>query len=302
MFFHLVDSTDKSTAETGLTGAAQICDVGSNSFTTAANGIVEIGSGIYSWTPASTEVDAAGSLAVRVTGTGAMDAFGVLQIEDPAAVAQAANVTQWNSATVATPAVSGVPKVDVTHAAGSTVQAANGYLQVNAIQWASTTIPAPTITGVPKVDTTHMDGSVVVKASGVLSVNVTRVADTAQTARDLGANLDVAVSTRLASASYTAPLDAAGTRAAVGLAFADLDTQLAAIAGYIDTEVGAVQADVSTLLDRVTAARMTYIDELAWRQGLDATKPVLVTPTAISFGSVTLGLSTVSTDTTIQRA
>lgn len=40
-------------------------------------------------------------------------------------------------------------------------------------------------------------------------------------------NLDAAVSTRLASASYTAPLDAAGTRTAVGLASANLDTQLA---------------------------------------------------------------------------
>lgn len=39
-------------------------------------------------------------------------------------------------------------------------------------------------------------------------------------------NLDAAVSTRLATAGYTAPLDAAGTRSAVGLASANLDTQL----------------------------------------------------------------------------
>lgn len=38
--------------------------------------------------------------------------------------------------------------------------------------------------------------------------------------------LDIAVSTRLATAGYTAPLDAAGTRTAVGLATANLDTQL----------------------------------------------------------------------------
>lgn len=41
--------------------------------------------------------------------------------------------------------------------------------------------------------------------------------------------LDVAISTRLAAASYTAPLDAAGTRSAVGLASANLDTQLDAL-------------------------------------------------------------------------
>ncbi len=41
--------------------------------------------------------------------------------------------------------------------------------------------------------------------------------------------LDVVLSTRFASASYTAPLDAAGTRTAVGLASANLDTQLDAL-------------------------------------------------------------------------
>lgn len=41
--------------------------------------------------------------------------------------------------------------------------------------------------------------------------------------------IDAAISTRLASASYTAPLDAAGTRTAVGLASANLDTQLDAL-------------------------------------------------------------------------
>ncbi|WP_230690819.1 hypothetical protein, partial [Streptococcus pneumoniae] len=38
--------------------------------------------------------------------------------------------------------------------------------------------------------------------------------------------IDVATSTRLATAGYTAPLDAAGTRTALGLATAILDTQL----------------------------------------------------------------------------
>lgn len=92
------------------------------------------------------------------------------------------------------------------------------------------------------------------------------------------ANLDVAVSTRLAGASYAAPLDAAATRAAVGLASANLDTQLSGInakttnlpsdpadasdiaaafstvngtlstiAGYIDTEVGAIKTDTAAI-------------------------------------------------------
>jgi hypothetical protein len=60
-------------------------------------------------------------------------------------------------------------------------------------------------------------------------------------------NLDATVSSRLASASYTAPLDAAGTRSAVGLASANLDTQLGAIAGYIDTEVGTLQTTATAI-------------------------------------------------------
>ena len=52
-------------------------------------------------------------------------------------------------------------------------------------------------------------------------------------------NLDAAVSTRLASASYTAPLDAAGTRTAVGLSSANLDTQL----GNIVADTNELQAD-----------------------------------------------------------
>ena len=49
----------------------------------------------------------------------------------------------------------------------------------------------------------------------------------------LGTNLNATVSSR-------STLDAAGVRTAVGLASANLDTQLAAIAGYIDTEVAAI--------------------------------------------------------------
>ena len=51
--------------------------------------------------------------------------------------------------------------------------------------------------------------------------------------------IDAAISSRLASASYTSPLDAAGTRTAVGLAAANLDTQLDAIptAAEINAEV-----------------------------------------------------------------
>jgi hypothetical protein len=50
------------------------------------------------------------------------------------------------------------------------------------------------------------------------------------------------------------PLDAAATRSAVGLATANLDTQLSTIAGYIDTEVAAIKAKTDTLPSSPAAA------------------------------------------------
>jgi hypothetical protein len=60
-------------------------------------------------------------------------------------------------------------------------------------------------------------------------------------------NINATISSRLASASYTAPLDAAGVRAAVGLATANLDTQLGAIDGYINTDVAEIKAKTDQL-------------------------------------------------------
>ena len=64
---------------------------------------------------------------------------------------------------------------------------------------------------------------------------------------------DVLTSTALAASAVTeiqtglSTLDAAGVRAAVGLAAANLDTQLAAIDDAIDTEVGAIKATTDKL-------------------------------------------------------
>src|SRR6185369_13248351 len=57
-------------------------------------------------------------------------------------------------------------------------------------------------------------------------------------------NLDATISSRLASGSYTAPLDAAGIRSAVGLASANLDTQLAPLTSLTFTVAGKLDANV----------------------------------------------------------
>jgi hypothetical protein len=71
-------------------------------------------------------------------------------------------------------------------------------------------------------------------------------------------NLDATVSSRLAGSGYTTPLDAAGTRSALGLASASLDTQLdalptaaeaaTAVRSELATELAHLDADVSSRL------------------------------------------------------
>jgi hypothetical protein len=72
----------------------------------------------------------------------------------------------------------------------------------------------------------------------------------------IGTYLDAAISSRLSTAGYTAPLSAAGTRTALGMAAADLDTQIETLATasavstlttYVDTEVAAIKAKTDNL-------------------------------------------------------
>ena len=59
--------------------------------------------------------------------------------------------------------------------------------------------------------------------------------------------IDAAVSTRLATAGYAAPLDAAGTRSAVGLAAANLDTQIGDLPTNAELAASQASADDATL-------------------------------------------------------
>ena len=95
--FLLVDSTDKSTAKTGLTPALSIMDIGSGSFVAAANGITEIGAGVYTISPTTLQTDAQGVIMYKLTGTAAIDAFGIVQVVDRSAgQTYPANMTQVN--------------------------------------------------------------------------------------------------------------------------------------------------------------------------------------------------------------
>lgn len=127
-------------------------------------------------------------------------------------------------------------------------------VDVNVIDWKGAAAPA--MTG---------DAFARLGAPAGASISADIAAGFARLGAPAGASIaaDIAaVKVDTASISASA-LTAAGVRAAVGLASANLDTQLAAIAGYIDTEVGTIitniaalptaNANADALLDRANA-------------------------------------------------
>jgi hypothetical protein len=95
-------------------------------------------------------------------------------------------------------------------------------------------VPAETAAGVPKADVSHFGGSAGTFASGRPEVNATHWGGTAVASATVQANVaQIAGQAAVAAASVTFPatvgsstLDAAAVRTAVGLASANLDTQL----------------------------------------------------------------------------
>lgn len=91
-------------------------------------------------------------------------------------------------------------------------------------------------------------------------VDVAKVAGTAQTARDLGGQLDASVSSRLASASYVAPLDSTATQAAAAAALSAYDPPTRAeatadkdaILSRLGSPAGAsIAADIAAVLSSI---------------------------------------------------
>jgi hypothetical protein len=102
--------------------------------------------------------------------------------------------------------------------------------------------------GTAAADMVEIAGQAVTAAAGVTFPStvssLTAAGVRSELAVELG-RIDTTIGSRLASAGYTAPLNAADTRAAIGLASANLDTQIAALplasvwtstrAGYLDS-------------------------------------------------------------------
>ena len=129
---------------------------------------------------------------------------------------------------------------------------ANLDTQLSAINAKTTNLP-----------TDPADESLIIAATDAIMARLGAPAG-ASISADVAAVL-ASVALRLLTSAYTAPLDAAGTRSAVGLAAANLDTQLgtlataaalSTVAGYIDTEVAAIKAKTDQLTFGATNASL----------------------------------------------
>lgn len=128
-----------------------------------------------------------------------------------------ANVTKFGG--TAGTFSSGRPEVNTTHVAGTSQTAGDIIGDTNDIQ---ARLPAALVGG-------RIDASVGAMAANVITA--------AATAADFTTEVTSGLST----------LDAAGVRTAVGLASANLDTQLTAIDDFLDTEIAAIKTKTDSL-------------------------------------------------------
>lgn len=117
---------------------------------------------------------------------------------------------------------------------------------------------------------------VTVSAMGADTITAASIAAGAITSSEAPAlaNLDVAVSTRLATAGYTAPLDAAATRAALGLAAANLDTQLGALPTAAENATAVLDEIIEAALSLRQAMRLCIAAMGGKASGLDTTTAI----------------------------
>jgi hypothetical protein len=118
--------------------------------------------------------------------------------------------------------------------------AADVGTEIGTAVWATTTRILTAGTNIALAKGTGVTGFNDLSSAGVASAVWSEAQSGYSTAGTFGYHVDTRISTR-------SSLDAAGVRTAVGLASANLDTQLTAIDDYLDTEVAAIKAKTDNL-------------------------------------------------------
>lgn len=232
---------DAATFAAGAIDNAAIATDAIGSAELAASAVTEIQAAIAAGAIASVTGNVGGNVVGSVgsvaTGGIAAASFAAGAI-DNAAIATDAIGSAELAASAVTEIQAGLSTLDASGVRGAVgLASANLDTQIAAVQADTdniqTRLPPALVSG-------RMDSSVGAMATDTL------------TSAALAASAVTEIQTGLST------LDASGVRAAVGLASASLDTQLAALAGYIDTEVAAIKAKTDNLpVDPADASDIT---------------------------------------------
>lgn len=174
------------------------------------------------------------------TGTGQLDfTSGVVK----------ANVTQFGG-TNAT-ATGGRPEVNTSHIAGSAVSTSSAQIGVNVVNAAGTAWNSGAIGASTLATDTITAAKIAADAIGASELGADAATEIgtavwATTTRLLTAGTNIALAKGTGITGFN-DLDAAGVRSAVGLASANLDTQLTTIDDFLDTEIAAIKAKTDNL-------------------------------------------------------
>jgi len=181
-----------------------------------------------------------------------------------------------------------------------------GMVDSNVIDWKGSAAPAMTgdayarigaagagLTALGDTRLAHLDVDVSSRstyAGADTSGTTTLLSRLTSTRAGLLDHLDADISSRMATFSYTAPLDAAGTRAALGMASANLDTQIATLAtmtGLSDLADG-ISASFTALQSHGDGA-WTTASGFSTLDGSDVSAAVWDVPMADHLGAGTTG-------------
>lgn len=233
---------------TGAAGLDSEVSKDGGTFSDCTNEATEIAtnSGMYYLDLTSTEMNAdTVAVIVKTSSSGAKTTPIVLYPEETGDLR--VNVTAYGG--MAGTFASGRPEVNTTHLAG-TSQTGRDIGASVLLSSGTGTGQVSLSSGTVTVGTNNDKSGYSLSSAGIqaiwdaLTSALTTVGSIGKLLVD---NINATISSRLASASYTAPLDAAGTRSAVGLASANLDTQLDALPTATENADALLKRDMSAV-------------------------------------------------------
>lgn len=269
-----VDSTNGNDEETGLTINNTDIKLWKTGATTLASknsgGATHIANGEYYCVLDATDTDTIGPMKVAVHVAGALSVQVWCTVLDEAvydvmfgttAIATATNITAGTITTATNVTTVNGLAAGVITAASIAADAITDAKVASDVTIASVTGAVGSVTGNVGGNVTGSVGSVVGAVGSVTAAITLPTIPTAWITAD-GIATDAIGSAELAASAITeiqaglSTLDAAGIRTAVGLASANLDTQLSTIDDFLDTEIAALTTlvnDVPTNAELATA-------------------------------------------------